>query len=163
MKLRAIDFKALWQMIETHGNQEQWKAFESFPVPVNCLEPTGKKCPKGGNVYRRTYGYLILKIRLKPSVRGGVCRFEVYTGETTKPISLAKYFQSNHWKYSENKQFGTNLETMLLACDKIDFPNQDWNRTHTESKDGSYRLHMERQTKKYLNAMNRLTDYRKHQ
>ena len=148
MKIRAIDFQALWQMIETHGNQDEWKAFESFPVPVNCWDSNNQ----------RTYGYLILKIRLRASVRGGVCRFEVFTGETTKPISLAKYLQSNHWKYNEDKRFGTNLETVLIACDRIDNAF-----TSPAMKTNAYRTVTERQTKKYLNAMGRLADYRTHQ
>jgi len=150
-------------MIGTHGNQDEWKSFESFPVPVQCLEPTGKKCPGGGNVYRRIYGYLILRIRLRASVRGGVCRFEVET--KSKPISLAKYFQSNDWKHKEHKLagFSIDLETALIACDKIDdqsysFKYADANRTMLTM---AYRSNVIRQTKKYLNAMGRLTDYTK--
>jgi hypothetical protein len=162
MQIKAIDFKALWQMIETHGNQNEWKSFESFPVPVQCLEPSTIH-PVMGQTWKRTYGYLILRIRLRASVKGGVCRFEVET--KSKPISLAKYFQSNDWKHKESKLagFSIDLESALISCDKIDdqtngFRYADANRTMLTM---AYRSNVTRQTKKYLNAMGRLTDYTK--
>jgi hypothetical protein len=156
MQIKAIDFKALWQMIETHSNQNEWKSFESFPVPVQCLEPSTVH-PVMGQTWKRTYGYLILRIRLRASVKGGVCRFEVET--KSKPISLAKYFQSNDWKHKEHKLAGFNidLETALIACDEIDFPIMDG----TILRGNQYQQYTKRQTKKYLNAMGRLTDYTK--
>ena len=87
----------------------------------------------------------------------------------TKPISLAKYFQSNHWKHNDHKLagFGIDLETALIEADIINRADENENKIYTPWNGGddtpSILANMERQTKKYLNAMSRLTDYTKRQ